>query len=899
MFGDCEVLTSGSSAEFCISPMLPCIGDIDMMVCFNNHIAIPFEQMPPTELEPHFQDIVNVFEIIDSQQPGYVYLQPSVYFLMKIDSSRYVMINRESYDNVSRYFPRSGFAEIFESFKTSNNPRDFFRHSAKWVFQKSSPQSTLNEQFDYYGGHDCYHHGPALTTMPNTNFSNHYQTRNIDIVSCMHCHVWPPQAADWPTRSRTHGWPDPATIHVVVSKGCDMVSAVHPSCRQDEWMIKHQWRLSFSRAEVTLINSWTPVQQIVYHMLRFLMKHEVLSKTNHGDPDVPTLNNYHIKTLMLWACEQKPQSWWSGDYSLMKLCGCLLHHLCGCIADRRYQHYFIDNCNLVSHFLDASITMCNILKNVSNESFLLKWFVENYICKCVQFCWTGMSLFDNPQSINMLQRAAHDVIDVQLMLKALKWEHFIEIKAFEQIIHTNVFSSRLCLPKVMKNELRKVNVKFHEYFVAVSSLSVSYKISMQSLTNELLELLWTLFDPCNEQNITRESGIYLSIRKAVKLATLPSVCSNAIAMLHNEMSKAYLHQTLNCEQESADCVVVAHILLASLYYKSGHYVKAIDHCKQILNKGGGDQCASRTIRAEFLPRIDDSIDTTVGLVLLYQYMQKNVTNVDETPQPMKKLAFTTELVAHYLYSRCSALTYKNNKLTMYSKQLCQTRRLLVSDILLFKIMKPQEATPLPVVVQVRTNDTVSNTLSSMDTTLMVTALELVALEKLTTVRQEMVRELYSNEFPVLNEFEPLYAYKCGLFEECLKMCWSNVDILLRSIGVVKLQPYLIAFPELLCLLDGELVSLCGILRLLQPNWMLMVLNFPGYCDVSLLTLSLYMITQCLKKISCVSYNETFETIRFVHDNMIFAGTQLYSLDLLSLKMTYRLLKLHSFSRCAD
>ena len=50
----------------------------------------------------------------------------------------------------------------------------------------------------------------------------------------------------------------------VVSNGCDVVRVAHRRCRQDDWMSKNQWRLSFSRAEIVLINSWMPVQEIVY-----------------------------------------------------------------------------------------------------------------------------------------------------------------------------------------------------------------------------------------------------------------------------------------------------------------------------------------------------------------------------------------------------------------------------------------------------------------------------------------------------------------------------------------------------------------------------------------------------------------------------------------------------------
>jgi len=110
-------------------------------------------------------------------------------------------------------------------------------------------------------------HGPALL-----RDLSHTSLLNVDFVSCVRCLSWPSQAADWPTRRRNHGWPDSATVDRVVNSGCDVVRIAHRQCRQDEWMDKIQWRLSFSRAEIVLINSWMPVQQIVYHMLRVFVK---------------------------------------------------------------------------------------------------------------------------------------------------------------------------------------------------------------------------------------------------------------------------------------------------------------------------------------------------------------------------------------------------------------------------------------------------------------------------------------------------------------------------------------------------------------------------------------------------------------------------------------------------
>ena len=181
-------------------------------------------------------------------------------------------------------------------------------------------------------------HGPAVIE-PAT------KTRlSRDVVRCVRCLSWPPQAADWPTRHRNYGWPDSATVPRVVKNGCDVVGVAHRQCRQHELMSKAQWRLSFSRAEIVLINSWMPLQQIIYHMLRFFMKNALLK--NNADEYV--LSNYHIKSLMMWACELKSGTrFWTVDLNLITICVELLRTLSVWLTDARCQHYFVKDCNLI------------------------------------------------------------------------------------------------------------------------------------------------------------------------------------------------------------------------------------------------------------------------------------------------------------------------------------------------------------------------------------------------------------------------------------------------------------------------------------------------------------------------------------------------------------------------
>ena len=82
-------------------------------------------------------------------------------------------------------------------------------------------------------------------------------------VYCIRCLSWPLQAADWPTSHKNYDWPDSATVDRVISNGCDLIGVAYRQCRQHEWMGKYQHRLSFTRAEIVLINSWMPVQQII------------------------------------------------------------------------------------------------------------------------------------------------------------------------------------------------------------------------------------------------------------------------------------------------------------------------------------------------------------------------------------------------------------------------------------------------------------------------------------------------------------------------------------------------------------------------------------------------------------------------------------------------------------
>jgi len=184
-------LTTGSVAEFYIEPMLPHVGDVDVMFHRSTELAIPRGHPPPTQLPAEFHNYVKVHEIVDSHLPGYVYLQLCYLLTECIDDDK-----------------------KYDCTECDNN---------QW----------LNNIF--CSGAEKTTHGPAVVT----DYSHSPLDLSVDTVFCVRCLSWPLQATDWPTRRRNYSWPDSATVDCVVSNGCDVVPVAHRQCRQREWIGKH------------------------------------------------------------------------------------------------------------------------------------------------------------------------------------------------------------------------------------------------------------------------------------------------------------------------------------------------------------------------------------------------------------------------------------------------------------------------------------------------------------------------------------------------------------------------------------------------------------------------------------------------------------------------------------
>ena len=477
-------LSTGSARELFIEPMLSCVGDVDIMLHLGSYLAIPQGHPPPTQLPDEFHGRVRVYEIIDSEFQGYVYLVSS-YLLTEInDSGRYNAVKR---------------------------PRMYLAHGF------------TRKQDDDIQGPAIVMKDPKHKLVRRSLFANG-SLYSADTVLCVRCLSWPLQAADWPTRHRNYGWPDSATVDRVVSNGCDVVQVAHRLCRQHEWMSKHQWRLSFSRAEITLINSWMKVQQVVYHMLRFFTKKEntvcladIIDVTGSK-----IFSNYNIKTLILWACEEKGRSWWTHDLNAVGICAKLLHILADWLTVACCPHFFVSQCNLFDS-LDNSQLIHNTTHRLQSvtETWLAEWFVNNYIRKCARDLCIDASvsrLFDDISTHVKLQNAVSTLVDWRLDMTLVSvWCQF---STAQHAIHRLQYQYQGFRPSLyLMTELSKIDKRLSVYFTAVKFLLVAFKANRRPLTDEMLDILSTVCLRSNDVRrcLNARHSSVLSLSQAAKL----------------------------------------------------------------------------------------------------------------------------------------------------------------------------------------------------------------------------------------------------------------------------------------------------------------------------------------------------------------------------------------------
>src|SRR6218665_1013451 len=350
----------GSYAEFYIRPLIGCIDDIDFLIAKVDELVVSGEfPVLPRDLSG-LASTIKCFKIEQyDSYPGFVRLR---------------LLGEMNYNWKFKKYEYNNTAVTERYVKPD---LDIIR--AGMPLERSTMPSIIS--------------GPAIKQTTELHSEG---LLGFDFVRSVWCPQWPKEATGFINRTSNNGWPKIDTIKNVVQNGCHIVYIQHRSCRND----KLQWRFSFSFAEVILLQSWTQIQQIVYHLLRFLAKRELIHKDCRKEDEV--LCTYHLKTLMLWTCEEMSPEWWKSS-SLIGICCELLKKLSRWFKRRYCPNYFIPEANLFyepSNFIIFDWTEQRLNEFCSSE-ILCHWFVENYILSFIRS--SSVPIEPMPHFMNYMQ----------------------------------------------------------------------------------------------------------------------------------------------------------------------------------------------------------------------------------------------------------------------------------------------------------------------------------------------------------------------------------------------------------------------------------------------------------------------------------------------------------------
>ncbi|KAK3093245.1 hypothetical protein FSP39_013156 [Pinctada imbricata] len=208
-------------------------------------------------------------------------------------------------------------------------------------------------------------HGPCESgTIGNQEF---------DVAHCIPCYTWPDIANNWVNRDRPYQWPSPEMIENIIQKGCHVVPVGDPDSQHSD----HEWRISFSVAERTLMHSFNHAQFLVYNLLRLTLK-RIIEKTIRG-----VLCSYFMKTTLFYTTENTSLEFWRVDNleTCFKTCVSVLYDY----VDLIYcPNFFIPEYNMIKRKINHTNRqqMLDIIRTVhvigivgiiylSGESFCL------------------------------------------------------------------------------------------------------------------------------------------------------------------------------------------------------------------------------------------------------------------------------------------------------------------------------------------------------------------------------------------------------------------------------------------------------------------------------------------------------------------------------------------------
>jgi hypothetical protein len=849
---------AGSVSELHIDPMLPCVRDTDVMSTSLTALAMPSRLQVQLHLPAMFEDAVHVYEIADAEFPGYVYLLLVGRLSKRLDTKTYELELVEV--KKPEYLQHQHIAIKIASDQRTHGPA-IVRQSDILNFKGVLCTRCLRQA--------AYHQHSAATGVASLRISDEETSglskstavyscdcQDIDIVLCVRCLEWPTQASNWTKRARKYNWPDASTIHLIHSNGCDLVEVAHHQCRGDEWKRTHQWRLSFSRAETVLLNTWTPIQQIVYHIIRFVL-HESGVTSMRDDNGCKILSRYHLKTLMMWTCELKCSSWWQCT-TVVQLSADIMQKLINWCESSEWEGYFVTASNILECKVSQSVI--KQLTAFTEGEHLACWLVKNYIHKCAE-----QYLKDTIDDTRLEDVKSTRFQDMMSSLAKHKQSGSLLnsfINTGKAVIFINeVFSNPTSLmdgqaAEKYYKELGQVDHRLQPLFIATLCLKQmnTDDILSEHVTN-LLSAFLTEFDE-KLKTAEKENSAIGMLHKAIRLLQISvkqsavNCTSSSILFVLSLVSLRRLKDVMKYDIDGIHCL--ADVYLAVSYHIAGRYRQAVRHCKNVIRK----RDSSCVIGGFTLPKINDDVDNAMGLAVLYQYIRERSPTYLPSLRPNAN-TLSIRLFACYLIflANLASVRLKNNLrhfcMRQYKLYFLHASKMIATDFLLFYMTIRKCPTTDRDVSCIKTFGSLSLKFCATELRRLLFQL---SVEQMTVFRRFIFCDYQSVCETVTSDVEAMYAYLCDQYERCLRISQENVRCLLR-------QTYYFPIPivgRMTYLMNDDVACLAALSQLNHLDTM------KKYATIAQQILSLYLVVETKLKL-CHPFTSLVEEMHRVKE----------------------------------
>jgi hypothetical protein len=785
-----EKTAVGYAVEIYIYSLYPDVQDFPGHVIRNSsNLVISSRRQIPSMLPLAFDDTVTVYEIIDSQFPGYVELK-TVGQLRKLPNED------------------------------------------KFTFQP------IASPFDSH--------------LIQCASSREY-CRLVQKNMSYRCLEWPAQAAEWPARRREFGWPDNSTIRHVVGCGCDLVARSPHVCDQEHELPKRTWSFAFSVAETILLNTWTPAQQIVYHVLRVVVNREIAQYACTGGYRIITVQ--HLKMLMLTMSEQYSKDHWTRS-TVIETCARVMQALMQLYAQQRFMGYFITSVNSFecsSVTLRSSQTIVNHLKFFSGVGRLTDWLISNYVSRCTESCPDSVrQLFCDVSTLSKMKHALSRTAEWSISTAVAT--SFEAVKSIVRWLPPAIDKRRcywsLNTVVTWRKELHEIDKRFDGYFTAVVCLANVTIVKSNMSANipddvcDMVTAMLISIDKCNKMSVVQKSDSYL-LKKAVYLLRVYSQTSCTItSSILLVLVSLYLRRARRCRPKTADSGSICRltdIYLAIVYFAASRYRAAEHHCTRAIannsnGRGASLKMQSDVVEGQHLHSIEHGTNAVSGLVILHEFVRNAALG-----QPRKALrsdVFSAELFAHYLRfvvrSAGGMKSFPSYLFQQYDKRLRRLPSLSCGDCLLFyNVFKSKKIGPSVFNFKEMKVRTSRNFTASGLCRLIID----FSIEQLTQLQQRLSSDYPAEYAVVATDIKAMNVYRRELYGLCSRLSRQNVDSLWGTYGHYR-------FPMSRCmthLMDDDLACLSGAFLLVSPASL-------HSATITQLTLSMYSFVQSLLRI---------------------------------------------------